>query len=203
MPKRILGVSARLLECAKEEFLSKGFQSASIREIAKKAETSPRAVYTRFPNKDGLFDAIVEPAIQGLIELYQNFGNEFWAEHQNDTEVAEFSSDPNEIYLQMIDYIYDHIDEFILILKCSDGTHYANLIEQLTQLNIAHLEKFESETMQVENFDIMMKVLHLLTHSFYSALFQPLLHDMSREDARFYVRKLCNFFACGTTGLLQ
>lgn len=26
--------------------------------------------------------------------------------------------------------------------------------------------------MQVDNFDIMMKVLHLLTHSFYSSLFQ-------------------------------
>ena len=48
MPKRISGVSARLLECAKSEFLEKGFQDASIREIAKKADTSSRAVYTRF-----------------------------------------------------------------------------------------------------------------------------------------------------------
>lgn len=55
MPARISGVSARLLECAKEEFLLKGFQNASIRTIAKKADTSARAVYTRFPDKEGLF----------------------------------------------------------------------------------------------------------------------------------------------------
>ena len=47
--KRIAGVAERLLECARSEFLDKGFQAASIREIAKKAETSARAVYTRFP----------------------------------------------------------------------------------------------------------------------------------------------------------
>lgn len=34
--KRITGVSERLLECARDEFLDKGFQSASIRDIAKK-----------------------------------------------------------------------------------------------------------------------------------------------------------------------
>lgn len=41
--KRITGVSERLLECARDEFLDKGFQSASIRDIAKKANTSARA----------------------------------------------------------------------------------------------------------------------------------------------------------------
>ena len=59
--KRIAGVAERLLECARSEFLDKGFQAASIREIAKKAETSARAVYTRFPYKEGLFDALVSP----------------------------------------------------------------------------------------------------------------------------------------------
>ena len=78
MPKRISGVSARLLECAKSEFLEKGFQDASIREIAKKADTSSRAVYTRFPNKEGLFDAIVGPATEKLIALYRDYGDTYW-----------------------------------------------------------------------------------------------------------------------------
>ena len=82
MPKRISGVSARLLECAKSEFLEKGFQDASIREIAKKADTSSRAVYTRFPNKEGLFDAIVGPATEKLIALYRDYGDTYWAEYQ-------------------------------------------------------------------------------------------------------------------------
>ncbi len=40
MAKQKPGVYDRVLECAKEEFLSKGFLDASLRTIAQAAETS-------------------------------------------------------------------------------------------------------------------------------------------------------------------
>ena len=43
--KRITGVSERILECARDEFLDKGFQSASIRDIAKKKVCLMRLFY--------------------------------------------------------------------------------------------------------------------------------------------------------------
>ena len=46
MPSRIKGISAKLIEAAREEFFMNGYEAASIRDIAAKAETSPRAVYT-------------------------------------------------------------------------------------------------------------------------------------------------------------
>jgi len=91
--KRITGVSERLLECARDEFLDKGFQSASIRDIAKKANTSARAVYTRFPNKEGLFDAIVLPISDGLVELYQNYADQFWLKNKENRSAAFASID--------------------------------------------------------------------------------------------------------------
>lgn len=51
--KRIAGVSERLLECAKEEFLDKGFQSASIRDIAKKQRQVPALFIRVFLTKKG------------------------------------------------------------------------------------------------------------------------------------------------------
>ena len=202
VPKRIIGVSARLLDCAKEEFLEKGFQNASIREIAKKADTSPRAVYTRFPNKEGLFDAIVEPVVDGFIDLYQKFGDTFWSEHKGAMSVPNFSADPNAVYIEMMDYIYDHADTFKLAMGCLEGSRYVAMIEKVTSINSGFLEQFaELRKENIGNFDVMLKVLHMLTHSFYTALFEPIRHDMSREDARFYVIKLCNFFVCGIQGL--
>ena len=60
MPKRISGVSARLLECAKSEFLEKGFQDASIREIAKRPIPVPGQSIRDFPIKrDYLMPSLV------------------------------------------------------------------------------------------------------------------------------------------------
>ena len=62
MTKPIEGVSEKILACAKEEFLEKGYSEASLRTIAAKADTTTGSIYSRFRDKEGLFGAIVEPA---------------------------------------------------------------------------------------------------------------------------------------------
>ena len=37
MAKRVAGVTEKLMECAKEEFLANGYENASLRVIAEKA----------------------------------------------------------------------------------------------------------------------------------------------------------------------
>ena len=51
MAKQKPGVYDRVLECAKEEFLSKGFLDASLRTIAQEAGTSTGSIYTRFGDR--------------------------------------------------------------------------------------------------------------------------------------------------------
>ena len=65
MTKQIEGVSERILSCAKEGFLEKGYADASLRTIAAKAETTTGSIYSRFRDKEGLFGALVEPAAGG------------------------------------------------------------------------------------------------------------------------------------------
>ena len=201
--KRITGVSERLLECARSEFLDKGFQAASIREIAKKAETSTRAVYTRFPNKEGLFDAIVSPVSDGLIELYQNYADQFWSKNRGADGADTVSFDDAAIYVDMIDYIYDHKDEFRLIQTSLDGKCHTALIEDLTDKNISYLSKWAGSAGDAgSEEELMMKMLHMLTNSFYASMFEPLRHGMNRREARFYIEKLCAFFVAGVDRLL-
>ena len=69
MAKQIEGVYDAVLACAKEEFLSKGYQEASLRTIAQKAGTSTGSIYTRFGDKEGLFEAIVQPVVTGFMAL--------------------------------------------------------------------------------------------------------------------------------------
>ena len=199
--KRIAGVAERLLECARSEFLDKGFQAASIREIAKKAETSARAVYTRFPNKEGLFDAIVSPVSDGLISLYQNYAKQFWSK---DVGIGAISFDDTAIYIDMIDYIYDHKDEFLLIQTSLEGKWHTALIENLTEKNISYISKWTESVGSILNEEkLMMQVLHMLTNSFYASMFEPLRHGMNRREARFYIEELCTFFVAGIDRLLK
>ena len=46
MAKQKVGVYDKVLECAKEEFLSRGFLDASLRSIAQAADTSTGSIYT-------------------------------------------------------------------------------------------------------------------------------------------------------------
>ena len=202
--KRIAGVSERLLECARSEFLDKGFQAASIREIAKKAETSSHAVYTRFPNKEGLFDAIVSPVSDGLIELYQNYADQFWSKDIEAEGADAVSFDDTAIYVDMIDYIYDHKDEFLLMQTSLEGTRHTALIENLTDKNLSYISIWpEPAEGTGKDKDLMIKVLYMLTNSFYASMFEPLRHNMNRREARFYVETLCAFFVTGINCLLK
>ena len=58
-----------LLKNAKKEFLSHGFQGASLRRICASAGVTTGAVYFFFQNKEDLFSQIVAPTASGLAAL--------------------------------------------------------------------------------------------------------------------------------------
>ncbi len=61
-------VRARILDAARELFISEGYQNVSIRKVAEKIEYSPAALYGYFPSKDDLFFALAE---QGFREMHE------------------------------------------------------------------------------------------------------------------------------------
>jgi AcrR family transcriptional regulator len=59
-PKELAGqVEERILDAAREVFLERGFEGASIDEIAEAARSGKPTIYARFPNKQALFTAAV------------------------------------------------------------------------------------------------------------------------------------------------
>lgn len=56
-------IRRRILDAAKTEFLDKGFEGASIRTIAAKAETAKSNVYNYFRDKDDLFSSVLEGTV--------------------------------------------------------------------------------------------------------------------------------------------
>ncbi len=115
MAKQKPGVYDRVLECAKEEFLSKGFLDASLRAIAQEAGTSTCSIYTRFGDKEGLFRAIVEPVVdqvQGHVPEIQEASTS-WTTRLKKAEMGRYTA---RHQLDLLDYIYNHFDVFRLLL---------------------------------------------------------------------------------------
>ena len=69
-PKDLAGdVEARILDAAEQLFLGKGFRGSSIDEIAETAPASKPTIYSHFPGKEALFEAVVARAVNGLAEF--------------------------------------------------------------------------------------------------------------------------------------
>src|SRR6476620_10577013 len=66
-PKDLAGdVKARILDGAQRVFLKRGYQSASLDEIAATAPASKPTIYAHFPGKEALFEAVVARVLGGL-----------------------------------------------------------------------------------------------------------------------------------------
>ena len=133
MAKQLEGVSERILACAKAEFLDKGYTDASLRAIAAAAETSTNSIYVRFKDKEGLFSAIVEPVLSTMLERFIHIQEDF---HRMDSSVqaetmAEYAGNGT---MELVNYMYDHLDEFRLLLDASYGTRFYNFVDTLAQV---------------------------------------------------------------------
>ena len=56
----------KLIECAKKEFIEKGFMKASLRNICKNAGVTTGAMYFFFKDKEELFESVVGSQLAGL-----------------------------------------------------------------------------------------------------------------------------------------
>lgn len=188
MAKQIEGVYERILECAKKEFLEKGYTDASLRSIAVAAETSTNSIYVRFGDKEGLFEAIVNPVAEGFMKRYCGVQEEFSdldAEEQKQ-QVNEYST--NELW-HLLDYVYENFDGFRLLLDASYGTRFQNFVDELARIEVEYTFRF-METAgyeNVKNGTITEEFLHIITTAFMEGLFEVVRHNMSREDAIKYL----------------
>ena len=194
----------RILEVGKREFLEKGFKDASLRAIVKEAGFTKGAFYGYYNSKEALFDALVAPAADELIAQFKQAQQ---AHYELVTEdKAEQSQDLSTSYLNyFINYIYDHFDAFKLVICCSEGTRYANYIHELVELEVDQTENYYQHLRRLGKLKgtVNRDLHHMITSAYFTAVFETVAHDMSREQAIGYVNELAVFFNCGWSGLLR
>ncbi len=122
-----------ILSSALEEFLQLGFEKASMRTIAKKADVTTGALYARFPNKDALFGTLVEPVISEFL-MANDEGNTLTFKKIHANKVSEIWSNANTSRAKIISLIYANKEVFKLLINCSNGSSYENFIDRIVEI---------------------------------------------------------------------
>ena len=204
MAKQKEGVYERIMECAKREFLEKGYTDASLRTIAAQAETSTNSIYVRFKDKEGLFTAIVEPVSEEFMSRFLNVQETF---HTFDVETQrrEVGKYSGNAMIEMVDYIYDHFDEFSLLLDASYGTKFCNFTDRLVSLEEEYTKKWlETTGSCIEPMgDMTDEFYHIMTTSYFEGIFEVVRHKMRREDTKKYVAMMGKYHHAGFLSILE
>lgn len=188
MAKQIEGVSERIIEAAKREFLENGYTDASLRTIATAADTSTNSIYVRFGDKEGLFSAIVEPVLNEMIERFIKIQEDFHQMKQ-ETQIEIMPKYADGGTAELVDYMYEHLDEFRLLLDASYGTRFHNFVDELVRIEVEYTYKY----MEIAGYPIKCgnamteKLLHIVTTSRFESIFEVIRHGMSREEAAEYI----------------
>lgn len=193
----------KLLAIGKKEFLAKGFKNASLREIVKEAGFTLGAFYGYYPNKEALFNALVEEPGQKLLDMYLDTVKSFET-YDIGKQVAHLDVDPVEGTAEMVNYIYAHFDAFKLIVCCSAGTAYETYIDKLVEYEVECTYRF-IEALKIAGYsvpEIDEQMAHILANALFSGMFEIVAHDMPREKSAIYLQHLQAFFTAGWKKIL-
>ena len=182
----------RILECAKGEFLSKGFENAQVAEIAKLAKVTTGAIYRHFKNKEALFFALIEEEYNYTLDVVSD------VEKRSEQKTIRIDSD-------FVDYMYAHFDNFKLIFACSKGSQVENFIEDITERYTAKNMKLilfnakqEQIITEIKEFEV-----HVITKGYITSLCECILHDIPHDNVGEYIRSIVVFQYYGWQGLMK
>ena len=170
----------KIQEAAMAEFLDKGFQGASLRQIVKNAGVTTGAFYGYFSSKEALFASIVE---------------------QQPDHMGEESS--NCVHW-MVDYICQHREPVKLLLTRAEGTSYEHFVHSMVEVEVEYTLQY-MEVLRRLGRDIpelSQSLCHIIASGMMSGIFEIVIHDMPREQALRDVDQLRDFYTAGWLKLM-
>lgn len=188
-------IDPRLLESAKKEFLSCGFEKASLNAICANAGVTTGAFYRRYPGKAGLFEALVAPVLREIDELFAQVEQRDYR-LLDDGALQAMWDRSEKTHEQWIEFLYERYDAMKLLLCSAEGTVHSNFIHRIAARNTKQSMDFLNEIKRrgLPANDVSEDELHILVSAYWSSIFETIIHDFSKKKALRYVHTLVKFF---------
>ncbi len=197
MPRDKTESHARVLEAARQEFLEYGFENASMRRIGEKAGMSAAALYRHCKDKEDLFEQTVSPAVQKI--------DDWMKAHISRCTESENQDLFEDSWIDLMrDVIYPDMDEYRLLLTKAQGTRYENFLHDFTEQHQRMMMEFLPLIRERGNDvrEISERELHILMSAYSAAMFEPVVHGYSKQEAFRCLETLEAFFLPGWKQLL-
>ncbi|UTC56225.1 TetR/AcrR family transcriptional regulator [Treponema sp. OMZ 906] len=196
MPRDKTANHIKIIAAAKAEFMEMGFDKSSMRRIAERCGMTAAGIYRHCVDKADLFDQIVAPAVDRInawldahVARYVNAVHHEERIQWRDSEID-----------MMREIIYPNMEEYHLLLAKSQGSKYEHFLHDLTEGQqqaqlLQYLPMLKAQGYAVR--DITPKELHLLLSAYTTALFEPVIHNYSVEEALRCLTTVEAFFVPG------
>ena len=183
---------------AKAEFLKKGFQSASLRNIEKTAGVTTCAVYGYYKSKEALFESRVHVHNDFIINRFKDAHRQF-AQLPHAQQPENLSSISGASMFDMLYYAYAHLEEFKLILCCSEGTRFSGLVDEMVEIEVeaTHAYQIVLRELGRPSPRIDPKLEHILITGMFHTFFELIIHEMPLPDAENYLKEMRAFYTAG------
>ncbi|MBR1863118.1 MAG: TetR/AcrR family transcriptional regulator [Ruminococcus sp.] len=189
----------KLLECAKKEFLEKGFMKASLRKIAADAGLTTGAVYFFFKDKSGLFGAVIDEPLKQLMDTLEH--------HLNEENGEDFSAyeprdgDHDKMAEQMIEVLYSHYDEMMILLNKAQGSEYEGYPDRLIGLLDSYYYVFAQKYADsVPGKRVNGYMVHWFSHVQINAFVHLLTHERDKDKALKNIKPVLDSIVRGWLG---
>ena len=200
MPRDKTASHAKVIAAAREEFFTYGFENASMRRIGERVGMTAAGLYRHCKDKADLFDQLVSPAVEDM---------RAWLDAHTNRSVDAVRSASGELWQDseidmMRELVYPRMEEYRLLLSCAQGTNYETFLHDLVEDHQETMLRF-FPLLREKGFparDVSPQELHLLVTAYTAAMFEPVIHNYSMEDALQCLETVEAFFLPGWKRLL-
>ena len=180
MEEKSTATLEKIQEAALAEFLDKGFQGASLRQIVKNAGVTTGAFYGYFSSKEALFNALVEPHAAALMGKFMEAQTSF-AELPEEQQPEHMGVESSNCVHWMVDYICQHREPVKLLLTRAEGTSYEHFVHNMVEVEVEYTLQY-MEVLRRLGRDIP-ELSQSLCHIIASGMFNGSLRDRGSRYA--------------------
>jgi AcrR family transcriptional regulator len=195
MAKPDHSIDPRIMESAKKEFLAGGFERASLKAICENAGITTGALYRRYKGKEDLFCAVVADTVSALSEFVAQRSAVSPTSLSDEALIKAWDMDEEDM-MQWFSFLYEHRDGFVLLIKCSEGTVYANFqhdwVEKMTMKTYDFF--LEAQNRGLTRVSIPMEEMHILLSAFWTTIYEPFIHNYTWEQIEAHSKLVCGLF---------
>ena len=179
-----------IIRCAKEEFLKKGYEKASLRDICANADVTTGALYFYFKNKAELFDVLVR-------DVAIKLKNHVDLELNNETHVRQFSPVVSD---ETIRFILDNRESILLLVNKAKGTKYEGFLPRIQEQVTDVLHRYMEEYCEKEVDRELARVIARMRMYSYRVIVQ---NEWNFDETKDFVKRMRVYGRNGMTSLLD